>query len=148
VTAPVDRDPRTAAVAQFFETLSHASLAGLDRVYADDARFKDPFNDVQGIPAIRAVFEHMFATLIDPRFIVLEAVTEGDQAFLSWDFSFRRRSGDAPLRIHGATHLRFAADGRVSLHRDYWDAAQELYAKLPVLGALMRWLQKRLAAPA
>jgi hypothetical protein len=35
--------------------------------------------------------------------------------------------------------------GRVSLHRDYWDAAEELYEKLPVVGALMRWLRRRIA---
>ena len=27
------------------------------------------------------------------------------------------------------------------MHRDYWDAAEELYEKLPLLGALMRWLK-------
>ena len=31
--------------------------------------------------------------------------------------------------IHGATHLQLAPDGRILLHRDYWDAAEELYAK-------------------
>jgi hypothetical protein len=25
---------------------------------------------------------------------------------------------------------------------DYWDAAEELYEKLPVLGGLMRWLKR------
>ena len=35
------------------------------------------------------------------------------------------------------------AQGQVTLHRDYWDAAEELYEKLPVVGALMRWLKKR-----
>ena len=45
--------------------------------------------------------------------------------------------------IRGATHLRFAADGRVNLHRDYWDAAEELYEKLPVLGGVMRFLKQR-----
>ena len=47
-------------------------------------------------------------------------------------------------RIHGATLLRFDADGRISEHRDYWDAAGELYAKLPLIGPLMRWLKHRL----
>jgi steroid Delta-isomerase len=42
-----------------------------------------------------------------------------------------------------ATHLRFAADGRIVYHRDYWDAAEEPYAKLPVLGAVVRALQRR-----
>jgi steroid delta-isomerase len=48
--------------------------------------------------------------------------------------------------VHGATHLRFAPDGRIRSHRDYWDAAGELYAKLPVLGVLMRMVQRRLRA--
>ena len=47
--------------------------------------------------------------------------------------------------IHGGSHLRFAPDGRIAEHRDYWDAAEELYAKLPVIGALMRWLRARAA---
>jgi steroid delta-isomerase len=31
--------------------------------------------------------------------------------------------------------------GKVVWHRDYWDAAEELYAKLPAIGWLMRFLQ-------
>jgi len=37
----------------------------------------------------------------------------------------------------------FSDAGLVTLHRDYWDAAQELYEKLPVVSSLMRWLRKR-----
>jgi hypothetical protein len=33
--------------------------------------------------------------------------------------------------------------GRITLHRDYWDAAEELYEKLPLIGGLMRWLKRR-----
>jgi len=44
--------------------------------------------------------------------------------------------------VRGASHLRFDAAGKVVLHRDYWDAAEELYAKLPVLGGLMRYLKR------
>ncbi len=32
---------------------------------------------------------------------------------------------------------------RIAMHRDWWDAAEELYEKLPVVGALMRWLKRR-----
>jgi len=46
--------------------------------------------------------------------------------------------------IHGASHLRFDAAGRIAYHRDYWDAASELYAKLPLIGPVMRYLQRRL----
>jgi hypothetical protein len=37
----------------------------------------------------------------------------------------------------------FSEEGLVSMHRDYWDAAQELYEKLPLVGGLMRWLKQR-----
>ena len=42
--------------------------------------------------------------------------------------------------------LAFAPDGRIAMHRDYWDAAEELYEKLPVLGGLMRWIRRRAAS--
>ncbi len=137
-------DPRVQRVVGLYEGLSPADLPLLGRVYSEQASFKDPFNHVQGLPAITAIFSHMFATLDAPRFAVVDAVAAGDDAFLTWDFTFRSRGGDArPLCIHGASHLRFGADGRVLMHRDYWDAAEELYEKLPVIGALMRWLKRR-----
>jgi hypothetical protein len=45
--------------------------------------------------------------------------------------------------VRGATHLVFNDQGLATLHRDYWDAAEELYEKLPVVGGLMRWLKAR-----
>ncbi len=131
---------------QFFETLDEASLARIDTVYAPGAYFKDPFNEVDGVEAIRRIFAHMFVQIDAPRFVVKDVVCEGDQALMTWDFHFRmRRFNREPQVIHGASHLRFAADGRVSFHRDYWDAAEELYEKLPFLGGLMRWLKRRAA---
>jgi len=140
-------DPRTARVVAFFEHLSPSSLKQeLTQIYAEQARFKDPFNEVQGQAAIARVFEHMFATTQAPRFEVLSAMTEGQQAWLSWEFLIDRPSGDT-WHIRGATHLHYAEDGRIARHRDYWDPAEELYARLPVLGPLVRWLTRRLSTP-
>jgi len=135
----------TARVIEFFEHLTPADLRRLGEVYAVDARFKDPFNAVQGLPAIEAVFAHMYRVLETPRFSIRDAVAEGDQCFLTWDFRFRFSRFDRATEqlVRGATHIVFAADGRVALHRDYWDAAEELYEKLPAVGALMRWLKRR-----
>jgi ketosteroid isomerase-like protein len=139
-------DPRLARLQLFFETLTPTSAASLGTVYADDAWFKDPFNEVRGAAAIRRIFEHMFRQVDGPRFVVTRAMAEGDDAFLTWDFHFRlqARPDEAQL-IRGASHIKFAADGRVAYHRDYWDAAEELYEKLPVLGGLMRFLKRRAA---
>jgi hypothetical protein len=147
MTAP----PPLARLIAFYEQLSPARLPELNALYADDAAFKDPFNEVRGIGAIEAVFDHMFGQVSAPRFVVHDAVHDGaddrplTQAFLTWDFLFGAAGTERVVR--GATHLRFGADGKVVLHRDYWDAAEELYEKLPILGVLMRWLKGRLRAP-
>ena len=144
--APRCSDARVARIVDFFEQLTPTALADLPRLYAPDARFKDPFNEVRGTAAIAAIFEHMYRSLEQPRFVVHDILVQGDQCFLSWDFVFGLKRGGAELTVRGATHLRLAADGRIAEHRDYWDVAEELYEKLPLLGALMRWLKRRVNA--
>lgn len=127
---------------QFYENLDPASLAHLPAIHAARATFKDPFNDVRGIEPITAIFRHMVDQVDDPRFVVNTRLLQGAEAFLVWDFRFRmKRFSRARQCIRGATHIRFDAAGMVAMHRDYWDAAEELYEKLPVLGGLMRWLK-------
>lgn len=140
-----DYRERTAALAAYFENLSPASVAQLSQFYAPDARFKDPFNEVQGLAAITLIFEHMYTALDAPHFVVTHSLVDGDQAFLTWDFKFRFKRFDtqALQTVRGGSHIQFNAQGLITMHRDYWDAAEELYEKLPLLGGLMRWLKKR-----
>ena len=143
--APADLVASVARLVAFFETLTPASVSALGSIYDVQARFKDPFNDVQGVAAIAHIFEHMFVTLQAPRFVVTGQVLQGKQCFLTWEFHFSFRNfktGDAQV-IQGASHLVFSEPGLIMLHRDYWDAAEELYEKLPLVGSLMRWLKKR-----
>jgi steroid Delta-isomerase len=137
-------DWRVQRVIERFEGLERADVARLGEIYADDASFKDPFNDVRGLAPIQRIFEHMFESLVAPRFAIGSAIAQGDEAFLTWQFhlALKRRPRE-PLCICGGTHLRFGADGRIAMHRDYWDAAEELYEKLALLGPLMRWLRRR-----
>jgi ketosteroid isomerase-like protein len=137
-------DPRVARLVELFEGLAPSDVARLPRFYAADARFKDPFNEVQGVAGVQRVFAHMFVALEEPRFVVRDILVQGDQCFLTWDFLFRfRRFARGEQVVRGASHLHFDRHGLVLLHRDYWDAAEELYEKLPGLGALMRWLKRR-----
>jgi hypothetical protein len=146
-TAPDAPDARAAAtrIATFYETLSPQSLGQLDAFYTPNAWFKDPFNEVRGIEELRAIFSHMYEALEQPRFVVTGNLVDGDQCFLTWNFEFRFKSFDkATLQtVRGGSHLKFTAGGLVDYHRDYWDAAEELYEKLPWVGGLMRWLKKR-----
>lgn len=141
-------DPRLAAMVDFYETMRPDRLARISELYAADARFKDPFNEVQDVAAITRIFEHMFEQVHAPAFEVETGACEGNTAFLRWTMRFARHGHPAQrMAIRGCTELAFDASGRVTLHRDYWDTAEELYEKWPLLGTLMRWLRRRLATP-
>jgi steroid delta-isomerase len=131
-------------IVETFQTLSPAAVEKLGALYAPDARFKDPFNDVRGLPEIQRIFRHMYVSLENPRFVITERIVQGSQCFLTWEFHFcfkRFRTGQAQC-ILGGSHLVLDDAGRITLHRDYWDAAEELYEKLPLIGSLMRWLKR------
>ena len=132
-------------VVTLFEHLSPADLPELGRYYAPQTQFKDPFNEVQGLDAVQRIFAHMFTALHEPRFVVTTRVVQGQQCFLTWEFLFRFKSfqQDTQQTVRGASHLVLDEQGLITLHRDYWDAAEEMYEKFPLVGGLMRWLKKR-----
>ncbi len=135
--------PALQRLADWFETLSPESLSTIDQLYTHTAYFKDPFNEVRDIRRIEHIFSDMFAQFQQPRFVIQERVCDesNGQALLTWHFLFQWR-GKAWC-IVGSSHLRFNADGMVEYHRDYWDASEELYEKLPVIGFVLKALKKR-----
>ncbi len=134
-----------ARIVDFFEALQPADVARMGAFYSDQAFFKDPFNEARGLADVQRVFSHMYVALDQPHFVVTGQLVDGAQCFLTWDFVFRfkRFSPMVWQTVRGGSHLRLNSAGLIESHRDYWDAAEELYEKLPIVGSLMRWLKQR-----
>jgi len=149
VSDPLETRVRDAlrALESTYAHLQPESVGRLREHYAADATFRDPFNDVRGVEAIERIFHHMFEQLEAPRFVVIDRVVEGPVAWLTWDLEYRLRGHGRDRRIHGASRLLFDERARVVAHRDYWDAAEELYETLPLLGPVLRAVRRRLRAP-
>lgn len=149
---PAELHQAVRALCERFEKLTPQDLDALMAWYATDVRFVDPFNDVHNRAAMRRVFEDMFERLQSPRFTVRHWAVAGTTAYLRWDFDFAIplwRSTQAG-HIEGMSELHWMAqpDGqwRVRAHWDHWDAGAQVYARLPVLGWLIRRVQRRLSA--
>ena len=134
-----------ARIVHFFEALQPADVARMGEFYTAEAWFKDPFNEARGLAEVQGVYSHMYEALEQPHFVVTGQLVDGAQCFLTWNFVFRfkRFSPAVWQSVRGGSHLQLNADGLIASHRDYWDAAEELYEKLPVVGSLMRWLKRR-----
>ena len=94
------------ALCDYFERLSAANLGELDAHYAADAWFKDPFHEVTGVAAIRAILKHTFDKLPGARFRVTRRFPGADQqAVILWEMDFVMPITRQPTTISGATHL-------------------------------------------
>jgi hypothetical protein len=138
---------RARAYARYFDDLSPASRDELKKLAHPDIRFVDPFNDVRGIDKLLAVFDHMFETTTDPKFVTEPPIVGDNIAFIKWQFTctINRRFYRKAMTIDGVTEVQFDDTGLITAHIDYWDAARQLYEKLPLLGSLLRAIRNRLA---
>ncbi len=143
----MDARPTLDDMIRWLESLTRETTREVPRYYANDAYFRDPFNEVHSAAAIERIYAHMFEQVEAPRFRVTQRWRGEDGTVLAWDFTFGMRGRTRTELVQGLTHLRFGMDGRIVFHRDYWDAAGELYERIPVLGAFMRMLKARLRTP-
>ena len=136
---------RFSEIANWFQTLTPEALNSVGDIYASDAIFIDPFNQLKGIKAVRAVYQHMFDTLSNPRFVITNSVCQHHAGFMTWDFKFSLRAQE--MSIAGCTQFELNDAGLITLHQDYWDPAQQIYEKIPVLGSVLRMLRRKLSLP-
>ena len=128
----------------FFESLTVERLSAIDTLFATDAHFKDPFNDVIGRKAIKNIFLHMFATTEKPQFTVRQFAVNQQHLFLEWHFKFGKNQ--KMWQIEGCSRVLFNEADEVQEHIDFWDPAEQLYSKITFLSPLMNFLARRLKA--
>lgn len=126
-----------------YENLQPDSVDDLLNFYSTNASFKDPFQEVQGRAAIQKIFLKMFNQLDSPTFQVKEIQSHGRQASLLWEFKFHFKRWDrSPQSILGVSWLYFDENNLIVRHHDFWDPAEGIYEKLPLIGALLKALKK------
>ena len=132
-------------LANFFEGLNEdVSLDAFRTIYDDTVTFKDPFNEVKGINAVYRIFQEMYQNLDDPRFIIREYVENQHIAYVKWDFIFHFKGEQKESRFEGVSRLEMNAEGKVISHVDFWDAAEHIYEKIPLLGSILRFVKRRI----
>ncbi|TCK08123.1 nuclear transport factor 2 family protein [Marinobacterium mangrovicola] len=131
---------------QAFEQLTPENVDQLEALVSRDIHFRDPFNDVTGWSAMRAVLVDMFEHCDNPGFTLTERLADEQRAYLRWIFTAKiSRLGE--FNIDGVSRLSFDADGRITEHLDFWDSSP-LYLRLPLVGWLLRKVKKRISAGA
>jgi limonene-1,2-epoxide hydrolase len=134
-----------ARVREIFNAMGRDTLHLCDEFYAQDVVFIDPFHRIEGRAALRDYYARMYENVQAIRFDFSGETCGEGEAVLYWTMTYRhpRIGGGKPVAVEGCSRLVFDEEGRVLLHRDYFDAGAMLYEHLPLLGRGIRFIRER-----
>lgn len=124
----------------YFRGMSAASVREQTAlVYAPEAYLNDTLVGIDGADRIEAYFSH---TMQDTRVLnvrFLDRAWTGIDCFVRWEMRVEHEvlAGGEPVLSYGVTQFRFDREGRVLLHKDFWDSGTGLYEHIPLLGRIV-----------
>jgi len=146
-----DSEAEAAALSRFAAFFSSFAADRIERLlpatYADEVYFNDTLKAVRGSRELAHYLAESAAAVEACRVEILDCSrTAAGEHLVRWKMMirFRRFRRGVDTWTVGMSHLRFDADGKVVYHQDYWNAADGLYEHLPLIGALIRMVKRRL----
>jgi len=138
--------------ASFFENITNnTSINEYEKVLDAEAKFKDPFHEVVGIEKIYDIFQDMYKKLDNPKFKIKEVIEQGNIAYIRWDFEFKFKNTTKQESFEGISRIEFnkindenKENKKVISHIDYWDTAENLYEKIPILSSFIKFIKRKI----
>lgn len=134
------REEKVLRLIDWYNHLSKENLNQIEEFYAQDAYFRDPFNEFFELTPLIQLYKKMFLKMDNPRFIITRKFIQEEELVLFWDFKFKAFGKEQT--IVGNTLLKFNAEEKIIYHLDYWDTVNELWMKVPVLGSFIKFFYK------
>jgi len=118
------------------------------KAYAEDAWLDDTLVVHQGAAEIEKYFVKTSETMTSYQVTIDDVARSGNDYYVRWTMIFAAPalSGGEPCHSVGVSQIRFNPEGKVQLHKDFWDSGQNFYAHLPVVGGAVGFVRKRLEA--
>ena len=136
---------KTRNYVSFFENIKQeTTIEEYKKIFDVNAKFKDPFNQVEGLVEIYDIFQDMYIKLDNPRFKVIEVVEQENVAYLKWIFEFNFKNDSVQNSFEGVSRVEFNDKQMAISHVDYWDSAENLYEKIPVLSFFIKLIKRKI----
>lgn len=150
-TFPGVINPDTEVVERFIAFLSDIGSADsgalAEQLYAEELYFSDTLMQTTKREHVVAHFAGLANAGTKVAVTMLNVVPQGRDVFLIWTLTADFKVLRQPKRntTIGMTHLRFDKNGQAVLHQDFWDSGLGFYSEIPLLGSVMRTIQRRFA---
>jgi hypothetical protein len=130
-----------ANVQRYFAGMTPASVREQTAtVYAPQGYLNDTLVGIEGADRIAAYFGHTVERARVLRVDFLERAPVGTDWYVRWRMTVAvdALNGGKEVVTYGVTQFRFDSEGRVLIHKDFWDSGTGLYEQIPGLGAAVR----------
>ncbi|QTN32388.1 nuclear transport factor 2 family protein [Akkermansiaceae bacterium] len=115
------------------------------KVYAEDAYLNDTLVTHHGPEEIMAYFHNTADTMTSYQVTIDDIASNGAEHYVRWTmvFSAPKLNGGKPVESVGVSHVRLNAEGKVTMHQDFWDSGMNIYGQIPVLGGVIETIRRR-----
>jgi len=131
-----------------YRSLSSENLHRLEEIYTADIHFVDPAHEIKGLDNLRGYFEKLYANIKSVEFDFHDPFRSESSGYVQWTMHFAhpRLNGGRNITVPGSSFLRFSDNDKVFFHRDYFDLGSMLYLHLPLIGNIVRSINRRLGS--
>jgi len=132
---------------QLYRELDRSNIEKLENLYAPDIDFHDPFHQVAGLQQLKNYFLNLYVNVEQIDFEFGESVSQGNQHFVDWTMHLThpKLNKGRTIQVPGASFLKVNEAQQIILHRDFFDAGAMLYEQLPLLGAVIKHIKRRMS---
>lgn len=133
-----------------YRELLPASVEAMSTVYDAGVVFTDPVHRIAGLPALQEYTRQLLVNVRECRFECHRWIIDGDDALVQWVMHLRHPGlrGGTAIAVNGVSRLHINSDGRIDEHEDFYDLGAMVYENIPLLGAAVRSVKRRLGAAA
>lgn len=134
---------------QFISVYQQLDIHNLDKlaqIYHADIHFEDPLHRIDGLTSLTRYFSQLYQNVVFCDFTIEHSIHGENEVALYWQMRYAHPSlnkGRA-IEVAGHSHLQ-ATDGKIHYHRDYFDTSTMLYEHVPLLGATVRLIKRRVS---
>jgi hypothetical protein len=127
-----------------YARLDRNSIAEVDALYAADVVFVDPFHRIAGLATLKNYLHGQYSAINGARFECQEPTLGAAEAYIRWllFFSHPQLNSGREIVIPGVSFIR--GEEKIFYHEDFYDAGALLYEHVPLLGAVVRFLKRRM----
>ncbi|WP_136806654.1 nuclear transport factor 2 family protein [Desulfosediminicola flagellatus] len=135
------------AFLETYKKLNAQHLNLLDDIYSSEIHFIDPVHELRGLTQLHKYFENLYANIHHIQFEFSHPQWMEKEGYVQWlmTFAHPRIHAGQRVTVPGTSFLKFDSANKVYFHRDYFDIGAMLYQHLPIIGPVVKMINRRLA---